>query len=434
VRRGPWHLAKEERLSRKTAVGLCALLAAAFAARLVFCALVVGIDRAPSGDEVDYHTIAVNLADGAGYRLENGELSARRPPLYPVVLSILYRAFGASAALARFFQVLLGTALVALVFFATRRLFTPGTAWIAAALTAVNPYLVFISAYVLTENLYAVLLLWGVHLAAKTPVVAGNPRRAGLVGLALGLATLCRPTAWLVALWAAGFGVILGGGPLKGRFARGAVLVAVVFATLLPWAMRNHAVFGRWEFFTLHGGITFYQGNNAAVLQYPQYYGGVAPLAMLPEWDTIKSMSEVESDEATRRMGREFLRENINEVPLLVWRKFVRFWRFRSESGLSGIRSGWWFDKDGRLGKLAASFDVGFLYSVVVVPLFVAGLLAGFKNRRRFVLLVGMVAVHTFMALVFYGSLRMRLPIEPVIGMYAADFCWRAANRIRLRA
>lgn len=394
----------------------------------------VGIERAPAGDELDYHYLAVNLADGEGYRLENGQLTARRPPLYPAVLSVLYRAFGVSVAMARFFQVLLGTAIVALVFFTTRRLFTPGTAWIAAALAAVNPYLVFMSAYMLTENLYTALLLGGVFLASKAPVVAGAPWRAGLAGLAFGLATLCRPTAWFLALWAAGFGVVLGEGSLRGRMARGAVLLGVVIATLLPWGIRNHAVFDRWEFFTFHGGITFYQGNNAVVLQYPQYHGGVTPLTMLPAWDEIKSLPEVESDAATRRLGRQFLRDNKEKVPLLVWRKFVRFWRLKSEAGLSGIRSGWWFDKDSRLGKLAASFDVGFVYSIVAIPLFVAGFLASLTSRRRFVLLVGFVAVHVLVALVFFGSLRMRLPIEPVIGMFAADFLWRVVTRFRMRA
>ncbi len=426
-------MTKERLLGSRTAIGLLLLVAAGFAARLVFCGMVVGLDRTPAGDEVDYHYVAVNLSEGQGYRLENGELTARRPPLYPLLLAVLYRVFGASVTLARLFQVLLGTVLIALVFFATRRFFNPGAAWLAAALTAVNPYLVFISAYLLTENLYAILLLAGVLVVARPPLPAGSLRRAAFAGLVLGLATLCRPTAWMAALWVAGFGVILGDGSLKGRFARGMVLVSFVLLMLVPWAVRNHAVFDRWEFFTLHGGITFYQGNNSAVLEYPQYHGGVAPLEMLPGWDEIKSMSEAERDVTARAMGRAFLRENKARVPLLAWRKFVRFWRFRSDVGLSGIKSGWWFSKDSRLGKLASAFDAGLLYSVVVIPLFVVGLFANLRNRRRILCLVGLVVVHTFVALVFFGSLRMRIPIEPVIVMFAADTCWRAATRVRMR-
>jgi hypothetical protein len=117
---------------------------------------------------------------------------------------------------------------------------------------------------------------------------------------------------------------------------------------------------------------------------------------------------------------------------LLAWRKFVRFWRFRSEMGMSGIKSGWWFDKDSRLGKLAISLDVGLVYSAVVIPLFLIGWFASLRNRRRLVCLVGLVVIHTLVALAFYGSLRMRIPIEPVIAMFAADVCWRAATRVRM--
>jgi hypothetical protein len=212
------------------------------------------------------------------------------------------------------------------------------------------------------------------------------------------------------------------------------ILVAAVVVTLLPWAVRNHAVFDRWEFFTFHGGITFYQGNNAVVMEFPQYHGGVTPLEMLPGWDEIKSMPEVERDDATRAMGWTFLRENKERVPLLVWRKFARFWRFQSDVGMSGIRSGWWFDKDTFLGRLAASFDAGYLYSLVVIPLFVVGLIAALKDRRAFVLLTGLVVVHTLVALAFFGSLRMRIPIEPVIAIFAADASRRIITFLRARA
>lgn len=422
-----------ERLRSRTAIGLLVIVAAGLAARLLFCVAVVGVDRPPAGDELDYHQIAVNLSQGEGYRLGSGEPTARRPPLYPIVLSFLYRVFGDSIAAARLLQVLLGAALIPLVFHVTRRLFPPRAAWIAAGLTAVNPYLIFISGYVLTENLYAVLLLAAVPPSAAILSPAGSRRGAALAGLTLGLATLCRPTAWIIGLWVAGFGVLLGGGERRARIARAAVLVAALVVTLIPWAIRNHVVFDRWEPFTFHGGITFYQGNNPAVLEYPQYHGGVAPLEMLPAWDRIKTMAEPERDDTTTAMGREFLRRNPDKVPILLWRKFARFWRLRSDVGLSGIRSGWWFDRNTVLGRLAGSLDAGFVYSAVVIPLFAAGFLLGLADRRRSAALAGLVVVHTLVALVFFGSLRMRIPIEPVVAMFAADAFVRIIGGLRAR-
>ena len=72
-------------------------------------------------------------------------------------------------------------------------------------------------------------------------------------------------------------------------------------------------------------------------------------------------------------------------------------------------------------------------YSLVVIPLFVVGLVAGRKSRGRMIFFGGLVVVHTFVSLVFHGSLRMRIPIEPVMAMFAADAAWRLVTRLRIR-
>ena len=405
----------------------------ALAARLVFCGFVVGWERPPSGDEIDYHYLAVNLTEGNGYRLENNQVTARRPPLFPLVLAGLYSVFGANTVLARLIQVLLGTLIVPLVFFATRRFFSERAAWIAGALAAVNPFLIFISAYLLTENLYIILLLCVLFAVPAEPHLLGSWRRAAVMGVLLGLGCLARPTAFFVVLWIVGWVVLLGASPLKNRIFRCAVLVGVVVLTLVPWTIRNHIAFDKTMFFTSHGGITFYQGNNAAVLEYPQYHGGVAPLHMLPGNDELKTLQEIAKDEKARALGREFLRENPGDIPILVWRKFARFWRFKSDVGLSGVKSGWWWNKDSFLGKLASSLDVGFVYAVFVIPLFVVGLIFSFKRRRWWVFLTGLIVMHTLVTLIFHGSLRMRIPIEPVIVMFAAFTIDRIFIHIRAR-
>ena len=98
----------------------------------------------------------------------------------------------------------------------------------------------------------------------------------------------------------------------------------------------------------------------------------------------------------------------------------MRFWRLRSDVGLSGIRSGWWFGKDSALGRLAATFDAGFLYAVLVVPLFVVGMVLGLRRFRSLSLLYGLILVHAAYPLIFHGSIRMRIPIEPIIALFAA--------------
>ena len=156
------------------------------------------------------------------------------------------------------------------------------------------------------------------------------------------------------------------------------------------------------------------------MLDVPQYHGGVAPLSALPEFDELKKLPTVAKDDRAYELGFEFLRTHKSDIPVLVWRKGQRFWRLKSDVGLSGIRSGWWFNKDSALGKLASTLDVGFVYAIVVIPLFVVGMIVFARRFKSLVFLYGMVIAHAVYPLVFHGSIRMRIPIEPAIAIFAA--------------
>jgi len=195
--------------------------------------------------------------------------------------------------------------------------------------------------------------------------------------------------------------------------------VAAFALVLLPWYARNATVMGGWVL-TTHGGITFYQGNNYKVARIPSWRGGVAPLDALPRHDEFAGLNEVARDRLAWQLAREYLRYNWRDIPGLVAWKMVRFWRLQSDMGLSGIQSGWWFSRESALGRLAADLDVGFVYALPVMSLFVAGLWMTRRRWRELIFLYGVVLVHTAVAVVFFGSLRGRLPVEPVFCIFAA--------------
>jgi hypothetical protein len=130
-------------------------------------------------------------------------------------------------------------------------------------------------------------------------------------------------------------------------------------------------------------------------------------------------MRELERDRAAWQMGRAYLREHARDVPSLVGWKLARFWRVKSDMGLSGIRSGWWFDNQSAPGRVAARLDAGMIYALAALPLFVIGLLVTVPRWRDLLLPYGMIAVHTAVAVVFFGSLRTRIPVEPMICVFA---------------
>jgi 4-amino-4-deoxy-L-arabinose transferase-like glycosyltransferase len=413
-------IASGDHLSKKSGIGLLIIIITALALRVLFSVAVVGIGAEPRGDEIDYHTIASNIAEGRGFSLGEDRPTARRPPLYPLFLSAWYKLFTPKVELGRLVQLILGTFIVLSVFYLARAVFNEQVALFSASLAAVNPFMIFISGYLLTENLYVLLLLIFLITTRVSGIHTVSVKRTALAGLILGLCVLSRPPAILLWAFVVVFIVDFSFDRFRIKLFRGLILLLAFGLTVLPWAARNHAVFGKWIFFTTHGGVTFYQSNNQAVLYWPQYRGGVAPLYALPEHEKLKSLDEITRDREAWKLGKTFLAEHKNLVFQLVVRKFHRFWRFRSDFGMSGIKSGWWWNKDSPIGRMASRLDLGFIYAVIVIPFFVLGMIVTRSFYKQLLFLYGVIAVHMLVALVFYGSLRGRLPLEPIMAIFAA--------------
>lgn len=415
-------------------IALPVILAIALIARVGFLVGALGFDAPLRGDEINYQDHAANLARGSGFVSIKGEPTAARPPMLPLVLGGLYRVLGVSLAVGRVFQVLLGVSVVGLVYLVARRLFDPAVALLAALLCAINPYLIFISSYILTENLYTVLVLAIILILAGGAVKGfAGWRETALSGLVVGVASLTRPNAVLLAGAVVPLILLAGQTSLRGRVARCAVVIITVALVILPWTVRNHARLGEWVIFTTHGGITFYQSNNRLVCEEPTMLGSVAPREMLPGWAEIQAAGETEGDRAAWRLAKQFLRDNPGLVPGLVLNKFLRFWRLRSHAPASGVKGGWWWNKGKWLGRAASTLDVGIVYAVVAIPGFLLGLVVTARDWRRLVLVYGVIVVHLGLALVFYGSLRARLPIEPVIAMFASAGLMYLVTKLRRR-
>ena len=81
------------------------------------------------------------------------------------------------------------------------------------------------------------------------------------------------------------------------------------------------------------------------------------------------------------------------------------------------------------------SADPLLLWSLVTLPLALWGLLRTLRNtRRHFQLLpLWVVGVFTAGSLLFWGALRLRVPAEPMLLLYAgvgaADLLWRVRMR-----
>ena len=221
------------------------ILAVALLARVAV--VLVYDDYTPLFDTRDYDRHARSIAAGDGYPtswiVPGSEENAFRPPLYSYLLAGVYAVTGDSQTAGRLFGALLGTVVVLLLYLLADRTLGRRVALVAAAVAALFPPLVFLSASLLTEGPFLVVLL-GALLAGLF-----SARRAGGLGWALaagvlcGLAALTRSNGIILALPIA-LG-LLAAGRARGRrmlLAPAAVAVGALLA-VLPWTIRNYAVF-----------------------------------------------------------------------------------------------------------------------------------------------------------------------------------------------
>ena len=222
-----------------------------------------------------YAAYAERWATTAGFLSPDGQPTAFRPPLYPLMLVPIERMaapWGVAV-----MHVALGIATVVLTASLGRRLGLGNWSLLAALVVACDPLLLRYTPQVMTEVTCAFLAVCVLWLAAE--------RRSFSLGIAFGLAVLARPTFWafgtLVAIvWARNLFVAwrtrtslptlraderndISPQRQQGAHVRSTVLIlAGVALVVMPWAVRNAVVLGRPILTTTHGGYTLLLANN----------------------------------------------------------------------------------------------------------------------------------------------------------------------------
>ena len=263
------------------------------AARLAF-GLLYWVDKPLTHDEREYLTLAANLSAGRGFTYDLGTGSDPRTgrvrpttappqqfgraPGYPAFLATIGASRGNyahSPARVKVVQAIVGGATVWLIGLIALDAAGPRAGVIAAALAAVYPPLVWISAYVFSESLYSlVALLTAFVLQLAAPQVGARARTLTIVaGMLAGLAILIRP-AMLFYVPLATFWL------LRRRDARLAIVfVLAAAAIVVPWTARNAVVHERFVLVASEGGVTFWTGNHPLAR-------GEGDLAANPELET----------------------------------------------------------------------------------------------------------------------------------------------------
>lgn len=418
--------------------GTLLLVAAGFALRLGYAWVAQGPDAEPFSDARQIDTVAWNLARGAGFAYGEGAgayPTAIVPPVVPWVVSLLYRLVGHEYFGAIALQCAVGALAAPLARSLGGALFGPAAGTWAGWLTAVHPLLVFFSAYLLTETFFTTLLLAALLASAlwlRTP----RPGRAFGTGLLWGAAILTRPTALLLpALVAAWAWIPLGltVAP-RDRWRQIALLAAGALVVIAPWSLRSSLVSGAFVPLKTGAGRTFLDANHEELWRDPARRGGAGSAMEHERYAAlIRGRSEVAADSVSSALAWEFLDRRRDEWPAMAAAKIARFWRLSREGGTTGT----WQRAGSPLEGLLRRVDPLLLWSVVVLPFAAWGAARALAGPRRWyqAIVPATILLFTLMVIPYWGSLRLRAPVEPLLVMLAGfgfdDLRRRLAPRAR---
>jgi 4-amino-4-deoxy-L-arabinose transferase-like glycosyltransferase len=380
-----------------------------------------------------YWLLAGTIRRGTLYEImEWGDIPhfALRPPGYPVFLAACRAALGDHPLGARLVQAVLGMLTAWLVYRLSlevigKQELAPGhegnlsQTWsvplLAAALTALHPYLIVMSALLLSEALFVPLMLlalWGLAILWNGRWQMANAKwqmpdvRQGIkwrelliafgVGLASGAAILTRPS-WalfvpvMMAAWA--WRELRLPGEVHARlWAVTRVLAALALGGVVvmgPWWVRNARIYGKFVPTALWMGASLYDGLNPEAT-------GTSNMAFLSSPD-VWPLDELDQDRELTRRALVFARQEPSRVLHLAIVKLGRYWC--PWPGAEGFRA--------LLLSLASA--------MVMVPLLASmglGLWQMRGNLKAWVLLAGPLLYFCLLHMVFASSMRYRIPAE----------------------
>lgn len=341
------------------------------------------VSQGYSGDPQDtpeYDEIARNLLSGNGFVASEWwhgiELRAWRAPFYPFFLAGVYGIFGENHAAVRIIQCAVGAMTAVLVMRLGRKI-DARIAPICSGLAIVYGPLAAVSNEVMSETWFAFHLVMGAY--CLTPPAGVRAWTGG--GIALGLAILTRPVG--VAL-----GLALGLVALVDRNYRRLLWTGgIALLVLLPWTLRNHAVFGTWPVLSTQGGFIMAH-SNALDPDWRKPHGWGVPR------DFLEAVpSEIDRDRIWRQQAVQFVRDHPDMYVRLAIARFLHFWYF-----------------------FHPAYNIWFM---CVLPFFLYGFYRFWRVNGYVLpaLLIGIsIALFSF---VLYGNARFRLPLEPFFLIFA---------------
>jgi tetratricopeptide (TPR) repeat protein len=410
------------------AVWFCVIFSCAFIVRLIYLR---EIDSIPlfyhlAGDGRTYDEWARRIA--AGDWLGTGVFY--QTPLYPYFLGVLQLGIGHDLWLIRLVQITLGAISCALIFIAGRSLFSREAGIAAALLLACYAPAIFFDGLIEKSILDLFLLsLLMVLISGAMDHQSRWPRWLAIGGT-LGLLGLSRENALVLAavllVW---IGLYFSHEPGQIRLRWAGLFFAGLLLVLVPVGLRNLAVGGEFKLTTSQFGPNFFIGNNPFA---DGTYGSIAKNIGEPQLEGIDARRLAE-----KALGRKLTAGEVSDY----W--FRKSWSYIRSQPLAWLRllaAKWLLVWNGREVEDSDDFYIyqqwsrllSFLGWInhfgVLAPLAVAGLWLTRHRWRRLWLLYALTASLALSVAIFYVFGRYRLPLVPLLALFAGAAVIQSIN------
>ncbi len=373
---------------------------------------------APVSDAAAYDSLGWRLAQGLGYVTEDGAPTTFWPVGYPAFLAALYVVFGHSWTAAGVANALLGALSVALTYRLAREMLPSRAALAAAGAIALLPsHVIAYTPMIRNETLHLVFVLAAL-VAACAFVRRPDWRSAALFGAILGAGLYVRPILMFFPVAAALLLLAQGVGPRRAA-ALAAVSLLVAIALLLPWTVRNYAVFDEPILTATNGGITFYLGNG------PGATGRYRPITE----ERFAHFTELDWHREGYRLGLERIVNHPAEWLGILPNKVYFLWASDRYLIAPGVLHERWRGAIPLLQWTAQLYWM--LLALAAAAAVLTRPLRAYWLRSPALLLLLTLAYWTAFHLMWHGDGRFHMQVVPVVAIAAAHLLapgadWRA--------
>ena len=367
----------------------------------------------------DYVSIAMNLADGKGYRnYPETCKTLLRSPGYVILLFGIFKIFGKNLFAVQTVNLLLSIATAFIILkIAGKIVNRSAVCWLAPLFFLFHPAIILAETRGGVESLFTffvTLFMFCLYCAIES----NKPRDYIITGIVLALMLLVKSTPILFPIFILPYLIFINRKIFSSRIIYTNYMVMLIVACLIysPWVIRNYLVSGKFVLLTTQKGFVAYQG----LYLNKHIFSGKDSRILLHE--AAKEQSSLAKDAKFQfenhgdyqyfyssndeiRFGKllfDKVKLEYRRAPSLFFKcilfNFIRFFFYGSKKAV----------------------PLNILFGVPLLILYILGIYAGYKKKLNISLLLIFIFVFIMSHLPLLGWARYQIPLIPFFAMLAS--------------